>query len=225
MIILKQLAPIGAGDDRVVYRHPTIQDRCIKIPRVDFQNDFRPVGFNETLYWLSRLGQTKYFDFNYVDMEYASSLKTRNSAATFSNIPFCHGSVETDLGTGVVWDYISNHDGSPCRSLKDYSDNPDLLGEKEKRLLWQGLEEFFSWQREQIILLREIAYTNTLVREQRDGSYKLYHIDAIGCADFIPLAKYSKFVAKLRIKSKVGRFRKRMIAWLGAPPPASRLRV
>lgn len=221
MIILKEVNPIGSGDDRVVYRHPTIEDRCIKIPRVDFQNDFKPAGFNETLYLLSRLGQSKYFDFNYVDMEYAETLKKRNAIVTFTHIPFCHGYVETDLGTGVVWDYISNHDGSPCRSLKDYSDDTDLLGKAEKRLLWQGLEKFFSWQLEQIILLREIAYTNTLIREQQDGSFKLYHIDAIGCADFIPLAKYSKFVAKLRIKSKVGRFRKRMIAWLGAPPLVS----
>lgn len=217
MIVLKNLKPIGSGDDRVVYRHPALRDRCIKIARIDFQNDFRPAGFNETLYWLSRAGQTKYFDFNYVDVAYAEALKKRDTPGTFAHIPYCYGYVDTDLGSGVVWDYICNHDGSPCRSLKDYSDNPDLLGDREKQLIWQGLEAFFSWQLNQLIMLREMAYSNTLVQERQDGRFRLYHADAIGCADLFPLAAYSRIVARLRIQSKVGRFRKRMVNWLGDP--------
>ena len=218
MILLTGQQPLGSGDDRVVYRDPTDEKRCIKLARVNFQRDFKPTGFNETLFWISRAGRTQYFDFNYVDSDYAAILRQRDSINTFAHIPFCHGNVDTDLGKGVAWEYICNHDGSCCRSLKDYSDNPHLIGDREKELLWRGLTAFFSWQLEEIILLREIAYTNTLVQEQQDGSFKLYHVDAIGCADLIPLAKYSRFVARLRIKSKVGRFRKRMIKWLGPPP-------
>lgn len=218
MIILSGMQPIGSGDDRVVYRHPTASDQCIKIARVDFPNKFKPVGFNKRLYWLSRAGQNKYFDFNYVDVDYAEFLKKRNSVRTFAHIPFCYGYVDTDLGPGVAWEYIANYDGSPSNSLRDFTDNPELLGEKQKELIWQGLEDFFSWQLDQLVLLREIAKTNTLVQEQLDGSFKLYHIDAIGCADLIPLARYSRLVAKLRIKSKLGRFRKIMVGWLGNPP-------
>ena len=217
MIALKNSTPIGRGDDRTVYRHPTVRDRCIKIPRIDFRHGFRPSGFNATLYWLSRAGQAKYFDFNYVDVVYAEALKKRNAPETFAHIPYCYGYVDTDLGTGVAWDYICNHDGSPCRSLKDFSDNPELLGGREKELIWQGLDAFFSWQLDQLVLLREMAYSNTLVQEQQDGRFRLYHIDAIGCADLLPLAASSRIVAKLRIQSKVGRFRKRMINWLGDP--------
>ncbi len=218
MIILKDQQPIGGGDDRIVYRDPTNPERCIKIARVDFLNDFKPEGFNETLYWLSRLGQKKYFDFNYVDVEYASLLGRRASLHSFAHIPKCFGLIDTDLGAGVSWEYICNHDQTTCKSLRDYSEHPEMPGEKEKRLLWHGLDAFFSWQLKEVIMLREIAYTNTLIQVQQDNRFKLYHIDAIGCADFIPLAKYSRFVAKLRIKSKVGRFRKRMITWLGPPP-------
>jgi len=217
MIFLKGQVPIGAGQDRVVFLDPSHQGRCVKITRINFKRDFKPVGFNETVYWLSRAGQTKYFDFNYVDVRYAQSLAKRKSPYSFTHIPFCYGYVETDLGVGVAWDYITNDDGSSCKSLKDYDDNPHILGEKEKQLLWQGLESFFAWQIQQNIMLREMAYSNTLVREEKDGTFKLYHIDAIGCADLIPLAKYSELVARLRIRSKVRRFRKRMVAWLGEP--------
>jgi hypothetical protein len=221
MIILKNSTPVGAGDDRLVYPDPTNPAKCIKISRINFERDFKPTGFNEKLYWLSRAGQPRYFDFNYVDVVTAETLKKRNSQESFTHIPYCYGYVETDLGTGVSWEYITNHDNTSSASLKDYSDNPGMLTDEVKRLLWRGLDDFFTWQLEQVIMLREIAYTNTLVRTQEDGTYKLYHIDAIGCADLIPLAKYSKLVAKLRIMSKVGRFRKRMVRWLG-PPPANR---
>jgi len=217
MIVLQGQQPVGSGDDRVVYQHPAVRDQCIKIARIDFQNEFKPVGFNKKLYWFSRACQNKYFDYNYVDVDYAEFLKKRNSAETFAHIPFCYGYVDTDLGPGVAWQYITDHDGSPSKSLRDYTDYPEMLGEKQKQLIWQGLEEFFSWQLDQLVLLREIAKTNTLVQERPDGSFKLYHIDAIGCADLIPLARYSRFVAKLRIKSKLGRFKKVMVGWLGDP--------
>ncbi|MEE4164945.1 MAG: YrbL family protein [Desulfocapsaceae bacterium] len=218
MIILKNTNPIGAGDDRLVYLDPTNPGRCIKIPRINYERDFRPAGFNETLYWLSRACQARYFDFNYVDVVSAEALKNRNSQESFTHIPYCYGYIETDLGTGVSWQYIVNHDNSSSLSLKDYSDKTVMLTADVKRLLWRGLDDFFTWQLEQVIMLREIAYSNTLVRVQQDGTYKLYHIDAIGCADLIPLAKYSRFIARLRIRSKVGRFRKRMLRWLGPPP-------
>ena len=217
MISLKQQIPISGGDDRLVFRDPTDHGRCIKIARIDYHTDFKPDGFNQTLFWLSRAGKTKYFDFNFVDAEYANYLMKRSSANTFKHIPSFYGWVETDLGHGVAWEYICNHDGSGCKSLKTFSDNPHLLGPKEVELLWSGLDSFFSWQLQECVLLREIAYTNTLVKEKKDGSFHLYHIDAIGCADLIPLARYNKFIAKLRIKSKVGRFRKRMVRWLGQP--------
>lgn len=217
MIHLKGQTPFGEGMDRVVYLDPSNHERCVKISKINFKRDFKPVGFNEIVYWLSRAGQTKYFDFNYVDVKYAESLVGRKSPDSFTHIPFCYGYVKTDLGVGVAWDYITNDDGSSCKSLKDYGDNPKILGDKEKQKIWQGLESFFNWQIQHNIMLREIAFSNTLVREERDGSFKLYHIDAIGCADLIPLAKYSEFIARLRIKSKVHRFRKRMRAWLGSP--------
>lgn len=218
MIILKDVNPVGAGDDRLVYPDPTNPGKCIKISRINYERDFKPTGFNETLFWLSRACQARYLDFNYVDVVSAEALKKRNSQESFTHIPYCYGYVETDLGTGVSWEYIVNHDTSSSASLKDYSDKSEMLTDEVKRLLWHGLDDFFTWQLEQIIMLREIAYTNTLVRIQQDGSYKLYHIDAIGCGDLIPLAKYSRFVAKLRVRSKVGRFRKRMVRWLGPPP-------
>lgn len=217
MISLKGLPPIGAGEDRVVFQDPTDNTKCIKISRIDFGKEFRPNGFNEILYWICRGGQNKYFDFNYVDVMSAEILLKNESADTFKHLPRCYGYVETDLGPGVSWDMISNPDGTPCRSLRDYKVNPALINDMEKKRLWLALEEFFSWQQNNLIMLRELAFINTLVQEEGEGKLKLYHIDAIGCADLIPLAKYSTLVRRLRIMNKVYRFRRRMEAWLGKP--------
>ncbi len=217
MILLKGQDPIGAGEDRVVFLDPSQPGRCIKISRVDFEKDFSPLGLNERLYWLSRGGQTKYFDFNWVDVCSAKELQRHETDDTYNHLPRCYGYVETDLGRGVAWDHITNANGTACRSLRDYKMHPELLGEEEKAKIWQGLKEFFDWQLGNRIMLRELAFINTLVHEDDAGTFTLYHIDAIGCADLIPIAKYSPFIRKLRIMSKVHRFRKRMKAWLGEP--------
>ena len=217
MIELKGKTPIGAGEDRVVFQDPTNEKRCIKISRIDFQKDLRPVGFNETVYWICRGGQAKYFDFNYVDVQSAEVLDKNKTIDTFRHIPRCFGYVETDLGKGVAWEKITNPDGSACRSLRDFKMNPDLLDEPMKKRLWEALEEFFAWQKDTAIMLRELAFINTLVREEGNGKLKLYHIDAIGCADLVPVANYSRFIRSLRIANKVYRFRKRMKKWLGHP--------
>jgi hypothetical protein len=217
MILLKGNTPIGAGEDRVVFQDPTDEQRCIKISRIDFQKEFRPIGFNEILYWIFRGGQTKYFDFNYVDVVSAELLEKNETEDTFKHLPRCYGYVDTDLGKGVAWDLIKNPDGAPCKSLRDYkmkSKSPDSL---LKKRLWEALEEFFQWQQSANIMLRELAFINTLVQEKADGNFKLYHIDAIGCADLIPIAKYCDSIRHLRVMNKIYRFRKRVEMWIGKP--------
>jgi hypothetical protein len=97
----------------------------------------------------------------------------------------------------------------------DCKSNPYLLGINQKELLWHGLKEFFTWQIEHAVMLREMAFSNTLVRQSAPQSIRLYHIDTIGCVDLIPLASCSREFARLRVRSKVHCFRKKIVAWLG----------
>jgi hypothetical protein len=47
-----------------------------------------------------------------------------------------------------------------------------------------------------------------------NSKIRLYHIDAIGCVDIIPLALHADWFADLRIRSKIHSFKKKKLAWL-----------
>ncbi len=215
---LKNQTPLGAGVDRTVYRHPENPELCIKIPRYATGKDLKVTEIRDKIFCLSRFGDKRGLDFNYTDVRYADMLQKRNRTELFNHLPRCYGQVETDLGTGVIWEYIANYDNTPCLSLLNYKNEPERIGNNEKEMLWDALDIFFSWQVKHAVMLREMAFSNTLIRKINSDSIRLYHIDAIGCVDLLPLADYSKSFARLRVRSKVYRFRKRIIPWLGAPP-------
>jgi len=221
VLTINNIPPLGSGEDRVVYPHPTDSSLCIKIPQRPFR-DLDVKGVRDTLFYLSRGCRKESLDYNSVDVVYAKKLQKQHDEQLFRHIPRCYGFVETDLGPGVVWQYICDFDGRPCATLKDFKHRGQPLTTGEVAMLWQALQEFFTWQLKHGILLREMAYTNILVCRLKPDQVRLYHIDAIGCADLIPFAHHATWFAKLRVFSKVSRFRKRMVQWLGPPPSRSR---
>ena len=220
VITLSNIPPLGSGEDRVVYPHPERPDLCIKIPQRSLDN-LNIKGMRDTIFYLSRICRKESLDYNFVDVRYAERLERRKDGNMFQHIPRCYGFVETDLGVGVVWQRIQDFDGKPCTTLKDIKHRGQPLTAEERDKLWMALQAFFSWQLDHGIMLREMAYTNIMICRLNENEIRLYHIDAIGCADLIPFADYATWFAKLRVLSKVSRFRKRMIEWLGAPPTAS----
>ena len=219
MLQISNTEPIGVGDDRAVYRHPGESRQCIKIAKCNFNKDFRIQGVRDRLFYLSRLGRMEYFDYNFNDVLYAEALAARSSDEVFRHLPRCFGWVDTDLGKGVAWELLTDFDGSLCATLKDCSFNPGLLGhgdeEEERQILKQALNEFFAWQIHHAIMLREMAYINTHVCRLDPDTIRLYHIDAIGCVDLFPLASHARWFSRLRVRSKVHQFRKKMETWLG----------
>ena len=210
---LKDIQPLGSGEDRIVYPHPHNDDLCIKIARRPASN-LQVKGFRDTLLYLLRGCRKDELDFNYVDLQYTQYLTARGGDELFRHIPRCYGTIETDMGTGVVWQRIRDFDGKECTNLLHLKNRDIPLTDREKQQLWSALQEFFSWQLNHGIMLREMAYTNSMVCRTDSSSIRIYHIDAIGCADLFPLARHALWFARLRVLSKVNRFRKRMRAWL-----------
>ncbi|MGA7278999.1 MAG: YrbL family protein [Desulfocapsaceae bacterium] len=211
MIDLSKAKLIGSGLDRVVYQDPTYPQRCLKLARPDVEQKIESI--HDRLFWLARGCDTRFIDYNFVDVLYANFLQRKNNQHAFDHSPQCFGFVDTTRGTGVAWELIQNHDGTPCNTLIDCYHNPGLLGPNESSLLRAALDVFFAWMLEHHILLREMASSNTLIRKNEDDSLRLYHIDAIGCVDIIPLALYFNWIAQLRIRSKIFRFKKKL-TWI-----------
>ena len=218
MLQLDESLIIGEGVDRTVYAHPDDSDLCIKIARCNFASEYQVQGVRDSLFFMLRKFDKNHFDYNYTDALYARRLQGKGQTDQyFRHLPECYGFIDTNLGRGVLWQRIRNYDGTDCPTLRDCYFSPELLGENDKEKLWSALNDFFAWQLRCCIMLREMAFANTLVCNIEDDKIRLYHVDAIGCVDLIPLANYSNLFAKMRILSKIRSFRKHMVKWLGEP--------
>ena len=99
MIRLSEQSPLGTGRHRKCYAHPEDAQRCIKI--VYHRGDGGDKEIRRELKYYAHLGRR---------------LKD------WSGIPRYHGTVETDCGTGYVYDVIADFDGKPSITLTEFAE-------------------------------------------------------------------------------------------------------
>lgn len=99
MIRLSEQTPLGTGRHRKCYAHPEDAQRCIKI--VYHRGDGGDKEIRRELKYYAHLGRR---------------LKD------WSGIPRYHGTVETDCGTGYVYDVIADFDGKPSITLTEFAE-------------------------------------------------------------------------------------------------------
>jgi hypothetical protein len=208
MFRLSNLQPFASGEERDVYLHPEDDRKCIKISNITPAEDFRPTSLRDWLFWVTRGRDAGYFDINFTDDLFYRQLGQRNDPEVFKHIPKCYGLVDTDLGKGLVCELIKNEDGTPCITMKQYIQEHGAISDKK---VISAVEDFLSWLIEKNIFLREMGGTNTFFQFKENGEVKLYHIDAVGCLDLIPLANYWSWFSRLRIKIKINHLRRRKI--------------
>ncbi|HDQ40792.1 MAG TPA: hypothetical protein ENN39_07165 [Desulfonatronum sp.] len=105
MIYLTQDLLFRKGAQRACYRHPSDASLCIKIlhdPREDSP------GQRETR----------------EEIAYYAHLQKRG--ISWEMLPFYHGQVETNFGTGTVFDLVRDRDGNISRPFFEFLRNPEL---------------------------------------------------------------------------------------------------
>ena len=208
MIKLSIQQPFASGEERDVYFHPEDDGKCIKISNVRPSVDFRPETLRDRLFWVTRGCNTNYFDINYTDALFYQQLSRRNDPEVFKHLPKCYGLVDTDLGMGLVCELIRNGDGTNCMTMKQYIQKHGTISDPK---VIKAVDDFLNWLVDKNIFLREMGGTNTFFQYNKTGQVKLYHIDAVGCLDLIPLANYWAWFSRLRIKIKINHLRRRKI--------------
>lgn len=98
MILLSKQTPLGAGRHRKCYTHPDNARRCIK---VIYNRDHG--GDKEMRRELSYYAHLSRY------------------LADWSAIPRYYGTVETDCGTGYVYDMITDFNGAPSITLTEFA--------------------------------------------------------------------------------------------------------
>ena len=186
---------LAEGTDRKCYRHPGQAGRCIKV----LHPQRRPRRF-----WR--------------EINYYSSLQQRD--VDFRHIATSHGLVDTTRGRGAVFEMVLDDDGQVSKSLASY------LARNDRRFNNWVVDEIEVLKQDlydQWIVVHDLNPTNILVKRLGFDEFRLVVIDGIGHNHFIPLASYSRRLAR---KKLAGVWNRHYRQWYAAyPMVVSRLRA
>ena len=200
MIRLSEQSPLGTGRHRKCYAHPEDAQRCIKI--VYHRGDGGDKEIRRELKYYAHLGRR---------------LKD------WSGIPRYHGTVETDCGTGYVYDVIADFDGKPsitltefaeqCRYEEDIAQLRQILKQLKQAVLPQGYALVFPQQDQSLLLEhpphRGVDILKVVVKmlpghaaglhDLRDGNFiqRLLCHQSFQCGADLPLGRLAGFVCSL----------------------------
>ena len=128
-------------------------------------------------------------------------------------MPAYYGKIDTNQGTGFIFERVKNYDDTPCVSvrtfLKDYASLHQETVNLEK-LLMNFKEIYFS----ELPITSDIDPGNLMVQKNPDG-YTIMIIDNIGSPVLIPLEYYISYFAK----TKAERYWNRFLKWIQKENP------
>lgn len=175
---------IGEGVYQKCYKHPSNQDLCVKISKQDVTE--------------TRLeGELKYCK------KVSKKTMAKNHYQFFSKY---HGTVETNLGTGQVFDLIKDETtNETSKTLEYYLLNP-TPGISDK-LLKDEFKQLVEFMIKYKIIANDIRAKNICCKILKDKSIQLIHVDGLGHRDFLPLVDWFSFFAKKKIERRLIKFK------------------
>lgn len=204
---LRHSRPLFVGGTRYCFQHPLYRDRCVKVLRPDRTGAARRVTRQDYKRWLP----ARFLDDQRKEIAAYRALLPRASEALWRHLPRYHGTVATDMGTGIVTQLLRNADGSWPQNLQT------LLPAGVDRELRAAIEEFLDAVARLRILTRDLLPHNIIAVREHAG-YRVMLVDGIGNAEMIPLASWCGHFADRKTARKIRRFRQRSAALLPADP-------
>lgn len=175
MINLEKSSLVGKGYHRECYRHPEDGNLCIKVVVHGNSDEVRR------------------------EKKYYQHLKKRG--ISWDMLPRYHGEIETNLGTGDIFDLISDSNGDVSKTLEYYLSSKTRF-EAHIESLSSALCELKKYLLRQRIITMTIKSKNIACQEIGHKRFRLYVIDNIGNSDFIPICTYNKWFAEKKILRK-----------------------
>ncbi len=178
--LLIDSAPIARGKERTCYLHPADATKVIKIS----------IGTES-------VQSKREIDF-YVMLQ-------KRPRVDYSHLPRFYGTVQTNLGQGLVLDLVSDYDGNISKSLQWYLKNGIELSEAESHL--RVLKDYLL---ENLIIFNHDMYSgNLLLQKTSADSSKLVIIDGLGDVVSIPWLNRFPSHVRSKIERRWKRFMKR----------------
>jgi len=175
MIELNKEDMIGKGLHRECFPHPDSDNLCIKVVTNGNQQETER------------------------EQNYYQLLEKRNIA--WDMLPRFHGNIDTNMGSGAVFDLVKDHEMSTSKTLEHYLNDNNISSELYDNL-FHALQNLKNYLIRENIITMSIKPKNLLFQKKMDGSGKVIIIDNIGNSDFFPISSYSRYFGKKKILRK-----------------------
>ena len=195
-LALEGLAPISKGNLRLVYEHPDDRSLLVKVMRPDavesrYRSSVRKRRFGEYVLFVREIH------------EYLAA-----HAAAGVDVPFAQvitGTVETDLGLGLVTVAVRGPDGRLAPTLADLIDHGNYTPEAQA-----AFEEFIRGMLACDMVLSDLHERNLVYAHEEGKPRRFVMIDGIGDSNFLPVKTWFPSINRRSKISRVARLRKRM---------------
>lgn len=181
MIELNPTAIIGKGLHRECFIHPDDPGRCIKIVVAGNSNENRR--------------EAKYYT------------RLARRGISWEMLTRFHGLVQTNLGEGAIFELVRDDDGQVSNTLAHYLESEQLTA-LHGSVICDALAQLRAYLLHHSIITMTLKTKNILFQRTGRDSGRLVIVDNLGNSDFIPVANYSAFLARRKIRRKWRRFEK-----------------
>lgn len=201
VIELGKVEPLARGGHRVVYPYPGKPGWCIKIESPTPERKARDCR----RFWRRLLsGQSQEDGENRWEYAAYDELQRSGNPELWRHIPRCRGWVETDLGRGLVVEWITREDGSPAESFAQRVRNNF---DKDARRALQEVEE---WMLKHRVRVGDLHPSNLVFgTDGENGGERLFVIDGMGDRDLI-WRPYLRLLRPIKIRRKIRRMERRI---------------
>jgi hypothetical protein len=180
-IVLSNDLFLAKGGERDTYQHPKDRTKVIKVVRNS------KVHNNQ----------------NVLDFTYFNYLKKHN--VDLSHITKCYGWVNTNIGTGLIFDRVENYDGTAIKTFSYYSKH-NLLNKETSLSLVNELKDYLFKNN---ILFVDASLSNIFCQKISPDRFKLIVFDGLGgrrTGFKFRLYMWMKIFAKYKIRKQWNKF-------------------
>ena len=173
------------GSKRFCFVHPHKQKLCIKLMKPQEEGNIN----NE----------------NKRDIADYLTLEKMQNSALFDHIPKFHGTINTNLGEGLLLDLIRDGDGKISQSLGDLI---HLEGMTEP--LKESLIKLKCWQLRENLFTTDTGPHNVVVQKITSSNWKLFYIEGFLNKRFSLFMKHFTSFSKFMIRREHAKFDRRL---------------
>ncbi|GLS25874.1 YrbL family protein [Marinibactrum halimedae] len=184
------------GGNRLCFVDPRNQHRCIKVCRPDRT----PAIKRAKKSFPASLKPLHCFDDNIDEFRVYERINHSIGEAAYQLIPRCFGFINTNHGTGLTTEIIMDDDQLISLSLKQYIWVNGLT--EHLQAIIQAFQH--SWV-ELGMPSRNLLLHNLVVQQKQQQPHRIVVIDGIGWADPLPVAYWSRHIARKKSYRKAQR--------------------